>query len=66
MEDLLEDLWRIYGVFMEDLCKIYRGFMEDLWGIYGGFMTDLWRIYGQVFRILIFEFRMTPKTTENQ
>jgi hypothetical protein len=29
-------------------------------------MTDLWRIYGQVFRILIFEFRMTPKTTENQ
>jgi hypothetical protein len=51
---------------MEDLCKIYRGFMEDLWGIYGGFMTDLWRIYGQVFRILIFEFRMTPKTTENQ
>ena len=48
---------------MEDLCKIYR---EDLWRIYGGFMTDLWRIYGQVFRILIFEFRMTPKTIENQ
>ena len=74
MEDLLmiyarfmEDLWmmngRFTGGFMEDLWRIYR---EDLWRIYGGFMTDLWRIYGQVFRILIFEFRMPPKTTENQ
>ena len=64
------DLWRIYGGFyggfMEDLWRIYGGFMKDLWRIYGGFMKDLWRIYGQVFRILIFEFRMPPKTIEKQ
>ena len=51
---------------LEDLWKIYEGFMEDLWWIHGRFMADLWRFYGQVFRILMFEFRMPPKTIENQ
>ena len=36
--------------------------MKDSWKVYGGFM----KIYGQVFRILMFEFRMPPKTIENQ
>ena len=35
MEDLLEDLWRIYARFIE---KIYGGFRR----IYDGFMEDLW------------------------
>ena len=47
---------------MEDLWNINGGFMMDSWKVYGGFMKDLWTS----FRILMFEFRMPPKTIENQ
>ena len=81
MEDLckiyggfMQDLWRIYGGFMSDLWRMYARFMEDLWMIYGGFMENLWFHVAThwnfecwpVFRILTFEFRILPRTTENQ